>query len=89
MSGSRVAARTAATTFASTAGSCPKVCPPDFTFGQLTFISMAFTGLDGDAAAAASRRFATSAYSSIDPPQMLTMSGGTFSAPHAAPTVRT
>ena len=82
MSGSLVAARVAATTRASTAGSCPKVCPPALTFGQLTFISSAATG----APTPESRR-ATSAYSSTVPPQMLTMSGGTFAAPATAPTV--
>ena len=84
LSGSVVAARVAATTLASTAGSWPNVWPPALTFGQLTFISMAATG-----APAAVRRFATSAYSSTEPPQMLTIIGGTAFAPVSAPTVST
>ena len=66
-SGRFVAARTAETTLHSTSGSCPKVCPPALTLGQLTFISIAST--------ASPIRAATSAYSSIVPPQMLAIMG--------------
>ena len=70
ISGSVVAARTADTTSRRTSGSWPKVWPPAFTFGQLTFISIAST-------ASPSRR-ATSAYSPISPPQMFAIMGTPF-----------